>query len=137
MNAPRLAATVASSRDDLGSLQKECQAFVQVCKVYVNRLKPSEFAVSYDNQLLMLQAASREDAHEWVVAIASCLYFLSPQFEELIGDCVRFFNAVPKSYDDNGWGCAYRSLMSIISWFRIQGYTSHPNPTKTAAGVPS
>ena len=74
---------------------------VQVCKVYVNRLKPSEFAVSYDNQLLMLQAASREDAHEWVVAIASCLYFLSPQFEELIGDCVRFFNAVPKSYDDN------------------------------------
>jgi hypothetical protein len=32
-------------------------------------------------------------------------------------------------YDDDGWGCAYRSLMSIISWFRLQGYTSLPNPT--------
>ncbi len=32
-------------------------------------------------------------------------------------------------YDDDGWGCAYRSLMSIISWYRLQGYTSFPNPT--------
>jgi hypothetical protein len=35
----------------------------------------------------------------------------------------------PGKYDDNGWGCAYRSLMSIISWFRLQKYTSFPNPT--------
>jgi len=28
-------------------------------------------------------------------------------------------------YDDNGWGCAYRSLQSIISWSRLQRYTSH------------
>jgi len=34
-----------------------------------------------------------------------------------------------KAYDDCGWGCAYRSLMSIISWFRLQGYTTLPNPT--------
>lgn len=31
--------------------------------------------------------------------------------------------------DDNGWGCAYRSLQTIISWFRLQGYTDHPIPT--------
>ncbi|XP_069680582.1 ufm1-specific protease 2 isoform X2 [Periplaneta americana] len=31
--------------------------------------------------------------------------------------------------DDNGWGCAYRSLQTIISWFRWQGYTEHPIPT--------
>lgn len=24
--------------------------------------------------------------------------------------------------DDNGWGCAYRSLQTIISWFSMQGY---------------
>jgi len=35
----------------------------------------------------------------------------------------------PKPYDDNGWGCAYRSLMSIISWFRLQRYTYYLNPT--------
>lgn len=28
-----------------------------------------------------------------------------------------------------GWGCAYRSLQTIISWFRLQHYTSVPVPT--------
>jgi hypothetical protein len=34
-----------------------------------------------------------------------------------------------EKYDDCGWGCAYRSLQSILSWFRLQGYTSLANPT--------
>ncbi|KAG7485398.1 hypothetical protein JOB18_009685 [Solea senegalensis] len=31
--------------------------------------------------------------------------------------------------DDNGWGCAYRSLQTICSWFQQQGYVEHPVPT--------
>lgn len=31
--------------------------------------------------------------------------------------------------DDNGWGCAYRSLQTIVSWFRMQGYTEQPVPS--------
>ncbi|XP_062933508.1 ufm1-specific protease 2 isoform X2 [Cynocephalus volans] len=31
--------------------------------------------------------------------------------------------------DDNGWGCAYRSLQTICSWFKHQGYTERPIPT--------
>ncbi|XP_068616188.1 ufm1-specific protease 2-like, partial [Brachionichthys hirsutus] len=31
--------------------------------------------------------------------------------------------------DDNGWGCAYRSLQSICSWFLQQGYVGRPVPT--------
>lgn len=31
--------------------------------------------------------------------------------------------------DDSGWGCAYRSLQTIISWFRHQHYTSIGIPT--------
>ncbi|KAH6935332.1 hypothetical protein HPB50_005214 [Hyalomma asiaticum] len=31
--------------------------------------------------------------------------------------------------DDNGWGCAYRSLQTIISWFQLQGYTDCATPT--------
>ncbi|XP_006276112.2 ufm1-specific protease 2 isoform X2 [Alligator mississippiensis] len=31
--------------------------------------------------------------------------------------------------DDNGWGCAYRSLQTICSWFRHQGYTDRLIPT--------
>ncbi|KAJ1525728.1 hypothetical protein ONE63_008936 [Megalurothrips usitatus] len=32
-------------------------------------------------------------------------------------------------FDDNGWGCAYRSLQTIVSWFRLQGYTEKDVPT--------
>lgn len=31
--------------------------------------------------------------------------------------------------NDNGWGCAYRSLQTIISWFQLQGYTQEGVPT--------
>lgn len=31
--------------------------------------------------------------------------------------------------DDNGWGCAYRSLQTICSWFRHQGYTEKSIPS--------
>lgn len=32
-------------------------------------------------------------------------------------------------FDDSGWGCAYRSLQTIVSWYRLQGYTEIPIPT--------
>ncbi|XP_017667968.1 PREDICTED: ufm1-specific protease 2 [Lepidothrix coronata] len=31
--------------------------------------------------------------------------------------------------DDSGWGCAYRSLQTICSWFKHQGYIDRPIPT--------
>ncbi|KAH1246130.1 putative Ufm1-specific protease [Glycine max] len=31
--------------------------------------------------------------------------------------------------DSPGWGCAYRSLQTIISWFRLQNYTSIEVPS--------
>ncbi|XP_061839970.1 ufm1-specific protease 2 [Nerophis lumbriciformis] len=31
--------------------------------------------------------------------------------------------------DDNGWGCAYRSLQTICSWFQQQGYVERRVPT--------
>ncbi|KAL5012831.1 hypothetical protein ScPMuIL_011382 [Solemya velum] len=32
-------------------------------------------------------------------------------------------------FDDNKWGCAYRSLQTLVSWFRLQGYTDKPVPS--------
>ena len=32
-------------------------------------------------------------------------------------------------FDDDGWGCAYRSLQTLISWFRMQGYASTNIPS--------
>lgn len=31
--------------------------------------------------------------------------------------------------NDNGWGCAYRSLQTIFSWYKLQGFTKRPVPT--------
>jgi hypothetical protein len=31
--------------------------------------------------------------------------------------------------DDSGWGCAYRSLQTVVSWFRHQAYIDKPIPT--------
>lgn len=33
------------------------------------------------------------------------------------------------NFNDDGWGCAYRSLQTIASWFAHQGYTSKPVPS--------
>ena len=32
-------------------------------------------------------------------------------------------------FDDAGWGCAYRSLQTIWSWYVKQGYTQRPVPS--------
>ncbi|XP_047486046.1 ufm1-specific protease 2-like [Penaeus chinensis] len=33
------------------------------------------------------------------------------------------------NFNDNKWGCAYRSLQTLVSWFRFQGYTEKSIPT--------
>ncbi|XP_043793595.1 probable Ufm1-specific protease 2 isoform X3 [Apis laboriosa] len=40
-----------------------------------------------------------------------------------------YYHYMQDNFDDNGWGCAYRSLQTIISWFRLQGYTEIPIPS--------
>ena len=37
--------------------------------------------------------------------------------------------ALQDRFDDAGWGCAYRSLQTIWSYFRAQHYTSLPVPS--------
>jgi hypothetical protein len=36
-------------------------------------------------------------------------------------------------FNDSGWGCAYRSLQTIVSWFRQQRYTDKPVPSHRCA----
>ena len=33
------------------------------------------------------------------------------------------------NFDDNGWGCAYRSLQTCVSWYRMQHYTCASVPS--------
>ena len=47
--------------------------------------------------------------------------------------CVRgayeYYHYMQDRFDDNGWGCAYRSLQTLCSWFSLQNYTSLAPPT--------
>jgi len=40
-----------------------------------------------------------------------------------------YFHYNQDSFNDDGWGCAYRSLQTIQSWFILQNYTSKPVQT--------
>lgn len=46
-----------------------------------------------------------------------------------VGGSYEYYHYLQNSFDDSGWGCAYRSLQTIISWFRLQHYTSIDVPS--------
>ncbi|WOG99435.1 hypothetical protein DCAR_0518783 [Daucus carota subsp. sativus] len=47
----------------------------------------------------------------------------------LVQGSYEYFHYLQDGFDDSGWGCAYRSLQTIISWFRLQHYTSTDVPS--------
>ncbi|GAA0161806.1 hypothetical protein LIER_18039 [Lithospermum erythrorhizon] len=47
----------------------------------------------------------------------------------LIQGSYEYHHYLQDGFDDSGWGCAYRSLQTIISWFRLQHYTSIDVPS--------
>lgn len=40
-----------------------------------------------------------------------------------------YYHYMQDNFDDSQWGCAYRSLQTLCSWFILQGYTQKPVPT--------
>ncbi|KAI4336260.1 hypothetical protein L6164_014806 [Bauhinia variegata] len=47
----------------------------------------------------------------------------------LVQGSYEYFHYLQDGYNDSGWGCAYRSLQTIVSWFRLQNYTSLEVPS--------
>lgn len=47
----------------------------------------------------------------------------------LVQGSYEYYHYLHDGFDDSGWGCAYRSLQTIISWFRQQHYTAIDVPT--------
>jgi len=48
---------------------------------------------------------------------------------EFIKGQYEYRHYMQEGFNDDGWGCAYRSLQTIVSWFRMQGFTSRSVPT--------
>lgn len=47
----------------------------------------------------------------------------------VVGGTYAYHHYMQDNFNDDGWGCAYRSLQTIASWFRHQGYTSKAVPS--------
>ncbi|GMJ13705.1 hypothetical protein like AT3G48380 [Hibiscus trionum] len=47
----------------------------------------------------------------------------------LVQGSYEYYHYLHDGFDDSGWGCAYRSLQTIISWFRLQHYSSIDVPS--------
>lgn len=47
----------------------------------------------------------------------------------LVQGSYEYYHYLQDGFDDSGWGCAYRSLQTIVSWFKIQQYTSIDVPS--------
>jgi len=43
----------------------------------------------------------------------------------------QYHHYMQDSFDDDGWGCAYRSLQTLSSWLGLQGYTDTEVPSHT------
>jgi len=46
----------------------------------------------------------------------------------LVQGAYDYHHYMQDNFDDDGWGCAYRSLQTIVSWLRLQGYTETEVP---------
>ncbi|CAF0901268.1 unnamed protein product [Adineta ricciae] len=49
--------------------------------------------------------------------------------QTLVDGHYAYYHYMQDNFDDNMWGCAYRSLQTLCSWFILQGYTTKPVPT--------
>ncbi|CAL5093952.1 unnamed protein product [Urochloa decumbens] len=47
----------------------------------------------------------------------------------LIDGSYEYYHYLHDGIDDNVWGCAYRSLQTIVSWYRLQQYSSIDVPS--------
>ncbi len=47
----------------------------------------------------------------------------------LVSGVYDYYHYMQDRVDDKGWGCAYRSLQTLCSWFQRQGYTSMTPPS--------
>lgn len=47
----------------------------------------------------------------------------------LVEGVYDYYHYLQDRVDDSGWGCAYRSLQTLCSWFQRQGYTTKAPPS--------
>lgn len=49
--------------------------------------------------------------------------------QSLVQGKYTYHHYMQDNFNDDGWGCAYRSLQTLCSWLRFQGYSEHKIPS--------
>lgn len=49
--------------------------------------------------------------------------------QSLVQGKYTYHHYMQDQFNDDGWGCAYRSLQTLCSWFRFQGYSENSIPS--------
>jgi hypothetical protein len=136
--------------------QRNLQA---VCYSFQNDYCPHPFCVVYfkdtDTEDSPLQLAQRQRVHEllrlpndWPLVRSSCrineptesrladvhLALLRPSTQDVgeksaVKGKYYYYHYGQDGFDDKGWGCAYRSLQTIVSWFKEQHFTHKEVPS--------
>jgi len=47
----------------------------------------------------------------------------------LVSGSYEYYHYMQDGLNDSGWGCAYRSMQTLCSWFKLQDYTNLPVPS--------
>lgn len=55
--------------------------------------------------------------------------FIQGGKQSLVQGRYTYHHYMQDDFNDDGWGCAYRSLQTLCSWFRLQGYSDHAIPS--------
>eukprot|EP00184_Porphyridium_aerugineum_P005539 CAMPEP_0184695334 /NCGR_PEP_ID=MMETSP0313-20130426/2999_1 /TAXON_ID=2792 /ORGANISM="Porphyridium aerugineum, Strain SAG 1380-2" /LENGTH=610 /DNA_ID=CAMNT_0027153769 /DNA_START=6 /DNA_END=1838 /DNA_ORIENTATION=- len=98
--------------------------FRSVCE-YDFRPRSSE---AHSNMIQNVKVSRLVDVH---LPLCSSVSSGNQSHEYLIQGSYEYYHYMQDKFDDKGWGCAYRSLQTIISWCRLQHYTTVPVPDHT------
>ncbi|KAK8787373.1 hypothetical protein V5799_022852 [Amblyomma americanum] len=101
-------------------------------------LLAQELANQVDQMVCCIARFSKSNAYAFPDDLASEPYLrnvhvgLSPPSGcevRLVSGQYKYRHYQQDRMDDNGWGCAYRSLQTIVTWFQLQGYTDCATPS--------
>uniref|UniRef100_U5ENV8 Probable Ufm1-specific protease 2 n=1 Tax=Corethrella appendiculata TaxID=1370023 RepID=U5ENV8_9DIPT len=91
------------------------------------------FTRPYFRRCLNFNFAQNNSANEVAASILTNphegLNYKSIGRQSLVHGLYTYHHYMQDNFNDDGWGCAYRSLQTICSWFKLQGYTTRSIPT--------
>lgn len=102
--------------EDLADVREELHSGLSLPmdRPYLRRGSALLFNTKTDNKLVSVHQDLKSPPGDRLIATVSGRY--------------TYYHYLQDGAQDNGWGCAYRSLQTIISWFNWQGYSNVKMP---------